>query len=68
MSITLAVSKEKLYWTLIFEGYIKGYSYYFGLILINILNNNVELIENFKSVNFYVDNCKIHHSKILFPV
>ena len=42
---------------------IKGID--FSLFLINILNNNVKLIETFINVYFYVDNCKIHHSKKL---
>jgi len=40
----------------------------FGAFLINLLNNNSELLDNLENVYLYMDNVKIHHSKILAPL
>ena len=63
MTLILAVSKDKVYGGQIFETSAKGSD--FGTFLINLLKNNNELLENLETVYFYMDNAKIHQSKIL---
>jgi len=63
MSLILAVSKNKLFGAQLFEGSVKGSD--FGAFLINVIVNNEELYSNIDNVYFYLDNEKIHYSKIL---